>query len=185
MLKRSKRVLVSSLARNSARLCGQLVCTNEHGTPYSIHMAVHVDRGVVEYFTTPWSRVQSRAKWKSLAVPVTVYLHGMSTLSCFSCRCSLDGLHWCLVPHLLTCRRTGFCQLSEIYAQSFGWFLPRCSEEQGCLRSVKTVYSFKGCSMTALKRHLDTKQQSEVKQQQPQMPAVIIKLCEPAEKNRT
>ena len=38
----------------------------------------------------------------------------------------------------------------------------------------KTVYSYKGYSTTALKRHLDTKQQSEVKQQQPQMPAVII-----------
>ena len=43
----------------------------------------------------------------------------------------------------------------------------------------KRVYSYKGYSTTALKRHLDTKQQFEVKQQQPQMPAVIF---EPAEK---
>ena len=55
VLKRSHRILVSSLARNSARLCGQLVCTNEHRTLHSVHMAVHVDRGVVKYFTTPWS----------------------------------------------------------------------------------------------------------------------------------
>ena len=47
VLKRSHRILVRSLARNSARLCGQLVCTNEHRTPHSVHMAVHVDWGVV------------------------------------------------------------------------------------------------------------------------------------------
>ena len=40
VLKGSHRVLVSSLARNSARLCGELVCTNEHRIRYSMHITV-------------------------------------------------------------------------------------------------------------------------------------------------
>ena len=41
VLKRSHRILVSSLARNSARLCGQLVCTNEHRTPWYTVLRTH------------------------------------------------------------------------------------------------------------------------------------------------
>ena len=75
-------------------------------------MAVHVDRGVVEYFTTPWS-IESPAPRK---VKIT-----LSYSDCIPARhwvvsvvvaASFGGLHWCLVPHLLTCRRTCFWKLS-------------------------------------------------------------------------
>ena len=77
VLKRSHRILVSSLARNSARLWGQLVCTNEHRTLHSVHMAVHVDRGVVKYFTTPWSiesPVPRKVKIMTLELTIVVAL---------------------------------------------------------------------------------------------------------------
>ena len=91
VLKRSHRILVSSLARNSARLCGQLVCTNEHRTPYTWQYN-HVDRGVIKYFTTPWS-IESPVPRK---VKITrSYSDCMPArhLSCFSCRCSFGGLY--------------------------------------------------------------------------------------------
>ena len=63
---------------------------------------------------------------------------------------------------------------SESYAQSFGSFLPRCSEEQGYLQSLQTSLFLHRLLNDGVEKYLDTTQQSEVKQQEPQMSAVII-----------